>query len=590
MIITRNCTNLPCIKTITLVCFLYVFVGWGVDQADAGSTETDNQLEMDLSNSLVGKRLTLKRTPNNASTMYLSVEGTEYVCKSKASGIFPNKEDVPNITVTKIGQEIETKVLSTKSVPVHGALTKVDDVVSVSRYWVFTLKHQYLGRGEVRISTSGGTLPDKIKHVRYILGGLFSGGDLPEPARFRARTDSKLLHFIGSGHQSDPDGCKDYDSVADALKDGFSLCGLCFNQRLNLSYLQEELQMGKEAEATARHYSQVLNNTELQRPLEQAGNKVLSHWPTKLKGYAYHFAILDNNEFNAVACPGGFIFVNLGLMKAVESTDELEAILAHEIAHVEQRHGVKELLRNRSEARATAITMAILGSAAGVAAAAANTRVSTDIAVGVTSLAYLMVEISVQIGLKGYAKEHEKEADVYALMYLQNQGKGSKSLISVLKKIRSSKGADYTGDGETSSSDTHASPENRLFIVEHMQCKAASSTIYYDAYNKAGELVYTLSFDGQCLYKQRDGTEHSKLLAQVQTTAAIGKSVSINSVAIEGGQKQAEFKTDGKVEISPLDTIGISFDAIAKEPVFLEGELVPRLGGITIERVTRRAP
>ncbi|HHX41664.1 MAG TPA: M48 family metalloprotease [Armatimonadetes bacterium] len=59
----------------------------------------------------------------------------------------------------------------------------------------------------------------------------------------------------------------------------------------------------------------------------------------------YSFKILESDDVNAFAIPGGFIYVTLGLLRFVESEDELAAVLGHEIAHLTAHHGVKQLRR-----------------------------------------------------------------------------------------------------------------------------------------------------------------------------------------------------------------------------------------------------
>ena len=54
----------------------------------------------------------------------------------------------------------------------------------------------------------------------------------------------------------------------------------------------------------------------------------------------YHFAVLESTEINAFACPGGTVFITRGLIAKTESEDELAGVLAHEIAHVTNRHGL----------------------------------------------------------------------------------------------------------------------------------------------------------------------------------------------------------------------------------------------------------
>lgn len=57
----------------------------------------------------------------------------------------------------------------------------------------------------------------------------------------------------------------------------------------------------------------------------------------------YHFAVIDNSEVNAYACPGGYIFITQGAINWMSNEAQLLGVLAHEIAHVNGRHVVKKL-------------------------------------------------------------------------------------------------------------------------------------------------------------------------------------------------------------------------------------------------------
>ena len=71
---------------------------------------------------------------------------------------------------------------------------------------------------------------------------------------------------------------------------------------------------------------------------------------------AYHFAILDTDEINAYSCPGGFIFITRGVINTMNDEAELGAVLAHEIAHVTERHIVKALQRSQIMAAGAKLT------------------------------------------------------------------------------------------------------------------------------------------------------------------------------------------------------------------------------------------
>jgi len=63
----------------------------------------------------------------------------------------------------------------------------------------------------------------------------------------------------------------------------------------------------------------------------------------------YRFGVIDTNEINAFACPGGYIFITTGLLKVINDENELAAILAHEIGHVENGDGLKDINEHRKD-------------------------------------------------------------------------------------------------------------------------------------------------------------------------------------------------------------------------------------------------
>lgn len=61
--------------------------------------------------------------------------------------------------------------------------------------------------------------------------------------------------------------------------------------------------------------------------------------------FDFHFVVVDSEEINAFALPGGFVTVNMGLLEAAENGEEIAAVLAHEMTHVTNRHGMRAVLR-----------------------------------------------------------------------------------------------------------------------------------------------------------------------------------------------------------------------------------------------------
>ena len=61
--------------------------------------------------------------------------------------------------------------------------------------------------------------------------------------------------------------------------------------------------------------------------------------------FEFHFVVVESEEINAFALPGGFVTVNMGLLQAAETGEEVAAVLAHELTHVTHRHGMRAVLR-----------------------------------------------------------------------------------------------------------------------------------------------------------------------------------------------------------------------------------------------------
>lgn len=101
-----------------------------------------------------------------------------------------------------------------------------------------------------------------------------------------------------------------------------------------------EVQWGNNMANEIKAQKKIIYNSELNEPLQKLGEQIAqkSH-----RNYLqYHFYIVDEDAINAVALPGGHIFVNKGLLEKCDE-DQVAFVLAHEIAHINARHGVKIL-------------------------------------------------------------------------------------------------------------------------------------------------------------------------------------------------------------------------------------------------------
>ncbi len=142
----------------------------------------------------------------------------------------------------------------------------------------------------------------------------------------------------------------------------------------------------------------------------------------------YHFALLDTDEINAFACPGGIIFITRGMLDLVQNEDELAAVLAHEIGHVTQKHGLKAI----SKARWTEVATTL-----GMEAAKQYSGAQLD---SLISLFEGTVDDVFQtLVVRGYGRADEFEADALALDGLQASAYDPAELLSLLKALQSAK-------------------------------------------------------------------------------------------------------------------------------------------------------
>jgi predicted Zn-dependent protease len=152
----------------------------------------------------------------------------------------------------------------------------------------------------------------------------------------------------------------------------------------------------------------------------------------------YHFAILNTDDVNAYACPGGFIFVTRGALDMVRDEAELAAILAHEISHVTERHIIKAMQHSK-----------LMKVGADVAAEAFRSH---------GALFSQMTDFATDALFKGLSKEDEYDADAKAVVYLDRLGYDYRAMDDVLRLLQQRQRMGLT----RVLSQTHPSPALRI--------------------------------------------------------------------------------------------------------------------------------
>ena len=165
--------------------------------------------------------------------------------------------------------------------------------------------------------------------------------------------------------------------------------------------------MAEEVEKTQK----VLQDSSWQTYLSEVGQKIVA--VCDRTDIEYHFTVIESDQVNAFAAPGGFVYFYTGLLRRMENEAEMAAVMAHEISHVVARHGVKRLQ------------------------AALGVGLAYELVFG--SDASAMVETAIQVGMglvfSGYSRDNEREADNFGIYYMVQAGYDPHGAIGMFEKL-----------------------------------------------------------------------------------------------------------------------------------------------------------
>lgn len=187
----------------------------------------------------------------------------------------------------------------------------------------------------------------------------------------------------------------------------------------SLLSLSEEKALGNNLARKFRTYAKVMDDIEVHNYITHLGQKLVSY--SDSPQFPFHFFVVNNREINAFAMPGGLIAVYSGLVLNTRHEGELAAVIAHEIAHVTQRHIIRGMEKNTTYS-IPLMALGVLGALMGIP------EVSQAILVGA-----MAGSMQLQIN---FTRAHEREADNIGMQILAKSGFTSKSMPDFFKRLQ----------------------------------------------------------------------------------------------------------------------------------------------------------
>ncbi len=206
-----------------------------------------------------------------------------------------------------------------------------------------------------------------------------------------------------------------------------------------------------------------LADNDWQLYLSEVGKKVVK--VCDRQDIEYHFTVIESDQINAFAAPGGYVYFYTGLLREMENEAEMAAVMAHEISHVVARHGAKRLQT------------------------ALGASMAYELVFGKSNSKALQAAVGVGMGLAfaGYSRDAEREADNFGIQYMVKAGYDPSGAITMFEKLAKLGGG---GSGNIFESISSSHPEtaeriaNATKEIAAMTPKPTGLTLGKDRYAK----------------------------------------------------------------------------------------------------------
>jgi predicted Zn-dependent protease len=202
--------------------------------------------------------------------------------------------------------------------------------------------------------------------------------------------------------------------AADKKKDPDEIGNRDVGKGVNFYSVEKEIALGKSLAAEVERQAKIIDDPVIAEYVNRLGQNLVRNSDAKVP---FTIKVIDTEEVNAFALPGGFFFVNSGLILKADSEAELAGVMSHEIAHVAARHGTRQATRGEI-AQLSTIPLIFMGGWTGY---------------GIQQAA----SVAIPIGFLSFSRGFESEADLLGLEYMYKSGYDPEAFVDFFEKIQS---------------------------------------------------------------------------------------------------------------------------------------------------------